>query len=437
MSKKNNELMQARIQRVVDAINLKEPDRVPVIPQMNPHFVSNQAGLTQKQVWYNGGKNLRATIKVLRQYDWDLYPGVSQCGFGHFYDVLEIQNFKWPGAKDPNSRLPDNRPFQAVEGEWMKADEYEECLEDPTGFFLRKIVAKQNLGLAAFEKFPGVDKFAFMGSGMDLAAAFLIDKDFLKMVRKINWYKLKLLPLLITQKPYKRKMESLGFPLGGMGGGVYMASFDRISDSVRGMRGTMLDMRRNPEELKKLCNVLAKATLRSMDSAKSLYESDDSEGVPKICFIPLHRGANSFMNNKQFEEFYWPSLTYMMEGMIARSIIPCPFFEGGYSERLEFLADFAKKHKGKMIYWFHDIDMKQVKDMMGDSICIRGNIPASLLIMGTPQQVEDYVKQNIEDCAEGGGYLIDGAIAGIPDEAKHENVLAIERAVKKYGIYRK
>lgn len=429
--------MQERIQRVVDAINLKEPDRVPFIPQMNPHFISNQAGISQKTAWYNGRKNLLATIKICKRYDWDLYPGVSQCGFGHFYDALGIQNFKWPGAEDPHSRLPDNRPFQAVEGEWMKADEYEECLEDPTGFFLRKIVAKQNTHLSAFSKFPGLDKFAFMGSGMDLGAGFLIDSDFLKMVRRINRYKLKLLPLLITQKPYKKRMESLGFPLGGMGGGVYMASFDRISDSVRGMTGTMLDMFRNPEELKKLCDILAKQTLRSIDSSKSIYESDDSEGVPKICFIPLHRGANSFMNNKQFEEFYWPSLTFMMEGMMERGIIPCPLFEGGYSERLEYLADFSKKHKGKMIYWFHQIDMKQVKDMMGDYVAIRGNIPGSLLITGTPQQVEDYIKQLIDDCGEGGGLLIDGAIAGIPDESKHENVLAVERAIKKYGVYRK
>ena len=80
------------------------------------------------------------------------------------------------------------------------------------------------------------------------------------------------------------------------------------------------------------------------------------------------------MNNKQFEEFYWPSLTYMIEGMIERGIVPCPFFEGGYSQRLEYLTDFAKKHKGKMIYWFHDIKMKQVKDMMGNYVAIRGNV---------------------------------------------------------------
>ena len=114
-----------------------------------------------------------------------------------------------------------------------------------------------------------------------------------------------------------------------------------------------------------------------------------------------------------------------------------PSFEGCYDQRLDFLADFAKKHPGKMIYFFQDTDIKKVKEKMGDYVCIRGNVPASLLIGGTPRQVEDYVKQSIEDCAEGGGFLVDGAISGIPNQARHENVVAMTNAVHKYGVYRK
>ena len=77
------------------------------------------------------------------------------------------------------------------------------------------------------------------------------------------------------------------------------------------------------------------------------------------------------------------------------------------------------------------------KEIFGDYACIRGNVPASLLITGTPKQVEDYVKKMIEGCAEGGGYLVDGGVSGIPDEAKMENVKAMTDAVFKYGVYRK
>ena len=80
--------------------------------------------------------------------------------------------------------------------------------------------------------------------------------------------------------------------------------------------------------------------------------------------------------------------------------------------------------------------MIEAKKIVGDYACMRGNIPPSLLSMGTPQQIEDHVKELIEGCAEGGGYIVDGGL-GLPDEAKPENVKAMTDAVFKYGVYRK
>ncbi|MFX0070151.1 MAG: uroporphyrinogen decarboxylase family protein, partial [Candidatus Hermodarchaeota archaeon] len=150
-------------------------------------------------------------------------------------------------------------------------------------------------------------------------------------------------------------------------------------------------------------------------------------------FIPIHRGAEGFMNFSQFEEFYWPTLTTLMESLIKNGLIPMPFFEGKYTDRFSYLAEFAKKHKGKLIYWFAQSDLARAKDEFGDYVCIKGNIPASLFIAGTPNQVEAYVKKSIEDCMEGGGYIV--ASSGIPDEAKAENVKAMTDAVFKYGFY--
>ncbi len=82
-----------------------------------------------------------------------------------------------------------------------------------------------------------------------------------------------------------------------------------------------------------------------------------------------------------------------------------PFFEGYYDQRLQYLAEFAKKHPGKLVYWFHNVDMKKAKEMMGDYVTIRGNVPASVLIGGTPQHVDEYVKKICEDCMEGGGFI--------------------------------
>ena len=91
--------------------------------------------------------------------------------------------------------------------------------------------------------------------------------------------------------------------------------------------------------------------------------------------------------------------------------------------------------KGKVIYWFERTDIFKAKEILGDTVCIRGNVPASLLITGSPQKVGDYCKKLIDIVGRDGGFLLDGAF-GIPDEAKPENVAAMAEITKEYGKYR-
>jgi len=51
-----------------------------------------------------------------------------------------------------------------------------------------------------------------------------------------------------------------------------------------------------------------------------------------------------------------------------------------------------------------------VKEILGDIVCFRGNVPSSLLYAGTPQQVTDYVKELIDVVGKGGGLRVDRGI---------------------------
>ena len=228
---------------------------------------------------------------------------------------------------------------------------------------------------------------------------------------------------------YEKSLKKLGFPL--QYANLTTAPFDVVSDGIRGMRGTMLDMYRKPEELKKMINMFIQPCINASVLLGSMYPH------LKVVAIFLHRGADGFMSNEQFAEFYWPSLTKVMDELIKNGLIPMPFCEGGYNDRLDFLTEFAKINKGKLIFWFDKTDIVKAKEMLGDYACIRGNIPGSLLVTGTPQKIETYIKNSIENCAEGGGFLIDGGVSGIPAESRPENVKAMTDAVFKYGVYRK
>ena len=114
--------------------------------------------------------------------------------------------------------------------------------------------------------------------------------------------------------------------------------------------------------------------------------------------------------------------------VLERDLVPCVLWEGNCDTRLEFIGDIPA---GRAMYWFEATDMFRAKEVLGDTICLRGNVPTSLLITGTPDDVDEYCRKLIETVGKGGGFILDGA-ASIPDEAKLDNVAAMARSVGKY-----
>jgi uroporphyrinogen-III decarboxylase len=63
-----------------------------------------------------------------------------------------------------------------------------------------------------------------------------------------------------------------------------------------------------------------------------------------------------------------------------------------------------------------------------------GNVPHSLLTVGSPPQIEKYCLELIKTVGVDGGFILGAALA-IPDEAKPENVKAMIDTGLKYGKY--
>ncbi|MCC7488173.1 MAG: uroporphyrinogen decarboxylase, partial [Gammaproteobacteria bacterium] len=75
------------------------------------------------------------------------------------------------------------------------------------------------------------------------------------------------------------------------------------------------------------------------------------------------------------------------------------------------------------------------KAVFGTRICIRGGMPASLLIAGSPAEVEEQVRQLVATVGRDGAYILDGGGAGIPREARPANVRAMFDAIRRHGVY--
>jgi uroporphyrinogen-III decarboxylase len=215
------------------------------------------------------------------------------------------------------------------------------------------------------------------------------------------------------------ELASLGFP--NVLGGFTKAPFDTIGDTLRGTKGVIMDMYRQPDKLLKALDALTPIMIGMGIGAAQ------QTGNPFI-FIPLHKGADGFMSDEQYKTFYWPTLKAVIQGLIDGGCIPFVAAEGGYNTRLEIIRDLPK---GKTLWIFDQTDMAKAKEIIGDTICLFGNVPSSMLKISTTEEIKEYCKTLIDTAGKGGGFVMgNGAFF---DHAKPENLKAMVDFSKEYS----
>jgi uroporphyrinogen-III decarboxylase len=404
----------ARLTRIIRAICVQEPDRVPCLLPAG-QFPASYAGITVRTAMYDYEEMKRAWRKFLYDFDGDtcVIPGVSVTS-GRLHEITKTRMSVWPGHG-----LDEKAPMaQFVEGEYMKADEYDALLKDPADFFMRVYLPRT---LGAFEPFRKLLPFkrafgmptVFLGACMlpEVQEAFQAVIDAGKELAKFRQ----------AVADITKEAQAAGYP--PFLGGFAHAPFDLFGDTLRGTRGIMMDMYRQPAKLQEAMEVVTPWIVEGAVSGA------DVSGVP-IIFMALHKGDDTFMSEKQFETFYWPGLKKVILGLVAEGCVPLLFAEGSYNKRLEAVKDLPE---GSVIWWFDRTDMARAKKVLGDRNCIAGNVPTSLMCTGTPREVKEHCKNLIEVCGKRGGYILTGGAQVHNTTA--ENLRAMIEAAKEYGVY--
>lgn len=409
-----NEKAMEKRKRIDDAIALRKPDQVPFFLLQN-YMPARTEGLTYKDVYYNIDGWIEANRTFIEKYDPDMYfmvdaPGI---GAGPVHDILGTVAMKWPGGT-----LPDNVPHQFVEGEYMLQDEYDHFLDDPSDYLLRIFTPRVFSNLHGLGKLPTLKMLALGSYGTVVYGLSLSDPDVIDALQRF----------LDMAKPAAEFATKVGmFHAQMLDHGQVCASaaptlhpYDIISDMLRGMRGTMLDMFQVPD---KLLTAMDKLYPCALGSAIGVAQASGNKQI----FIPLHRGADGFMSPKQFEQFYWPYLKKLTEDLVNAGLTPMPFFEGTYEQRIDYLQDLPV---GKCIGWFDRSDLQLLKDKLGDIMCVAGGMPASLLQTGTVESVREQTKEAINTFG-GKGFIMTSST--VIDEAKPELLQAWIDATREFG----
>ncbi|MBN1631110.1 MAG: hypothetical protein JW990_15225 [Thermoleophilia bacterium] len=415
-SKTAEVLAAERSRRLQDAMQLKQPDRVPLMMSIS-YMLADMGGITKQELLEDPDKCQELLEKAALEFQPDAIGGpIPADPTPHL--LLGDRMTTWPGhGVSPHTQ------YQFVENEFMKEDEYDAFLDDPTDWVIRTYLPRAFKSLEPFKGMPPLNQFIsgsyFLGwlGGFvtgELGDAFRTFAKALEAVADQNERMAK----------YHQRMVSLGFGESVMAGATLTAPFDMMSDALRGMRGILLDILRQPEKLLAAQEKIARYELEfAINTCKAM-------GVPKA-FLPLHRGSDGFMSIEQFEIFYWPQLKSMLETLVDNGITPVVFYEGCWDKRLEHLAQLPK---AKTVGYFQSSDIFKVKEVLGETMCIVGGMPNSLLAAGPADAVRAHTKRVCETVGKNGGFIMSTAVGEMVG-SDPEMVRVWAEATREFGTY--
>lgn len=377
-----------RARRLRRAYELAHPDRIIADMSMGAgeHAVRRK-GLTGKDIVYNHER----LIEPVLEFNNEMQPDTAVTVFaypGKVMDMLDYRTYIWAGQK-----LPDTQTIQAVEDEYMTGDEYEDFIADPTAFFMKKYLPRAfgALGpLALMTDFPRVTEIIDVAS---LAIPFGLP-SVQEMLKKLMDAGTEALRWGGVLGQIAGMVAAAGFP--SIPSAFLKTPFDFLGDTLRGTKGILMDMYRRPKELLAACDAYVPILI------KTITQACDQMGNPVVMW-PLHKGADGFMSQKQFEKFYWPSFKAVMLGLWQEGFTNYLFVEGTYDSRLETIAEMPK---GSCVWHFDKTDMRKVKSILSDKFTIAGNVPASLMTTGTTDEVRAYCDGLVELYADAPGFIL-------------------------------
>ena len=391
-------LYQQRLGRYVTAMRNEKPDMVPIRPFV-AEFTAKYAGMDCQQVTQDYRLAFDAAVRCAADFDWDAVVANMVYVWGTIPQVLGGRYLSIPGVG-----LERDTGFQYLEpaedGAWMKPDEYDALIEDPTGYLLNVWMPRTNRYLLGpGESNTAQNNVAWLKGGMAVMQYFTA---FGSQVQRLR--------------------EECG--TASAIAGILKSPFDIIADKFRGYIGLTMDLFERPEKVLAAAEALMPHMLHV-----ALSTADPNKEVPIT--IWMHRGCVPFVTPAQFDKFFWPTLKPVIEEIWAHGHQTLFYAEGQWKHHWN---SFRELPEGSIIYHCDRDDVFEAHRALGDRFAISGGIPNYLLSFGKPQEVRDFCKKVIDEVAADGGYIMDaGAI--MQNDTSIENLKAMTEFTRDYGVY--
>ena len=149
----------------------------------------------------------------------------------------------------------------------------------------------------------------------------------------------------------------------------------------------------------------------------------------QTAFIVLERGSGYYYRKEIFERFEWPFLQRYVDAFVSEGILPWLHLDTDWGINIPY---FKELPKGKCVLDLDSMtDIFRAKEILGGHMCISGDVPAALLSIGKPEEVEAYCKRLIDEVGDGGGFMLTTGCE-CPVDVKPENLRAMVETGRNY-----
>ncbi len=366
-------LANERLTRIKKAVALEKSDRVPVVLEYSS-FAARVTNTPLPEFLLDLGKSVEVMIQA--------YQLVAEGGetdainYGRFSPYA--LSYLWMSkVRVPGVDLPEDVSYQVVEKEMMIEEDYDRILEVGWPTFYKDFIKERILERAPSEYLP---------SGQ---------------------------PTVDVTKEWAK----IGAPV--LSGGTVAPPFEFLCGG-RSLNAFFMDLFDMPDKVQAVMDEMAP------HMSETVCGQAKREGYPGV-WVGGWRGAPAMLSPEMWNRFFWPYFRRLVLEVAENELIPILHLDSGWDREL---ARFRELPKGKIIMALDGhTDIISAKEVLGNHMCILGDLPATKLSFDDPDTVNKYSSKLIRELGPEGFILQSGC--DIPENARLENVRAMVAAANE------
>ncbi len=358
---------QARKDRVMKAARLEEPDRVPVVLEYSG-FAAHVTETPMAEFLKRPDTNLDVMLEA-----WDRVGDGDAINYGSFWPYGLCYSF-FSKVRVPGVDLPDDEMWQVAETELMKPEDYDVILSSDWPDYFRSFLEQRVLD--------------------DVPAEFK-PPQWLSPDARGTWM-------------------AKGVPV--LSGGDVTTPFELLCGS-RSLMEFCVDLMTIPDKVEAAMDVIVPHLTRTAIRRARKYGYD---GV----WVGGWRTAPANLSPEMWDRFVWPYFRRVVTEVTEAGLIAYLHLDSDWTREFE---RFRELPRGACVMALDgESDIRKAREVLDGHMCVMGDVPASLLFSGSPDQVYDYASALVGELGPTGFILQSGC--DIPTNAKLENVQAMVAA---------